>query len=58
VAGVGGIWFALPLRRESHFFEGEMAILAKESFCEMERRRLCGPLDLMMGEADDVVEVS
>lgn len=48
-----------PSIRESHFlFEGlEIAILARESFWLMERRRLCGVF-LMMGEAAEVVEFS
>lgn len=51
VAGVGGMFPARALRRESHFFvDGVMAMRARDSFCEMERRRLCG-LDLMMGDA-------
>ena len=55
VAGVGGIVPALPLIRESHFFEeGVIAILASESFCEMLRNRLCGP-DFMIGDAAEVV---
>jgi hypothetical protein len=46
--------------RESHFLlDGVMAILARESFCDMERRRLCGEeVDLMMGEAAEVVVLS
>lgn len=58
VAGVGGICIVLPLIRLSHFLvDGVIAILARESFCEIERNRLCGP-DFMMGEADVVVEFS
>lgn len=41
VAGVGGMFPALPLMRESHFLvEGVMAIFARESFWDIERRRL------------------
>jgi hypothetical protein len=57
VAGVGGI-LGLPLTRESHFLvEGPIAIFARESFMDMERRRLCGE-DLRIGEAAFVVDVS
>jgi hypothetical protein len=48
----------LPLIRESHFFDEEpIVILASESFCDMERRRLWGAC-LMIGEAALVVEFS
>jgi hypothetical protein len=48
----------LPLMRESHFFvDGVIAIFARESFIEMERRRLCGE-DFRIGEAAEEVEVS
>lgn len=58
VMGMGGELTDFPLTRESHFLvEGEMAILARESFCDMDRRRLWGE-DLMMGEAEDTVDVS
>lgn len=58
VMGVGGMWLGRPLMRESHFFTvGDMAILARASFCDMERRRLCEE-PLMMGEADVMVEFS
>jgi len=39
-AGVSGMFPFFPFTLESHFFvEGVMAILASESFWEMERRR-------------------
>jgi hypothetical protein len=58
VRGVGGKFAGFPLTRESHFLvEGVIAILARESFCEMDRRRLCGG-DLIMGEAALLVAFS
>jgi len=58
VRGMGGEVTPFPLTLESHFFvEGEMAILAKASFCDIERKRLCGE-DLIIGEAEDTVDVS
>lgn len=58
VAGVGGMFPDLPWILESHFLvEGVMAILASDSFCEIERRRLCGP-DLMIGDAALVIVFS
>ena len=52
VNGVVGPPGALPLMRESYgFFAGEMAILARESFIEIERNRRCAAGFLMMGDA-------
>lgn len=56
VMGVGG---ALPLMRVSNcFFAGEMAILASDSFIEIERSRLCVAGFLMIGEAALLFEFS
>jgi hypothetical protein len=56
--GVMGVLAAFPFTLESHFrVDGEIAILARERRAEMERRRLCGG-DLMMGEAELMVEDS
>lgn len=50
--------FGLPLMRESHFFvDGVMAILARDSFIDIDRKRLRDPL-LMIGEAAEDVEFS
>jgi hypothetical protein len=52
VMGVVGPPGALLLMRESYgFFAGEMAILARESFIEIDRNRRCAAGFLMMGEA-------
>ena len=60
VAGVRGAPFAVfPFILESHFLvDGVMAILASESFIEMERRRRCGGAFLIMGDAALVAEFS
>lgn len=59
VKGVDGVAGTLPLMRESYgFFDGVIAILAKESFMDMERNRLCVAGFLMMGDAALVVEFS
>lgn len=58
VLGVSGMFADLPFILESHFLvEGVMAILAKDSLCEIARRRLCGAF-LIMGDAALVVEFS
>lgn len=55
--GVGGT--LLPWMRESNcFLAGVMAILASESFMEMERSRRWAVGFLMMGEAGLVEEFS
>ena len=56
--GVSGMFPVRLFTLESHFFvEGVMAILARESFSEMERRRLCGDC-LRIGDAAFVLEFS
>jgi hypothetical protein len=56
VIGVGG---ALPLMRESYgFFAGEMAILARDNFMDIDLNRLCAAGFLMMGDAARLFEFS
>jgi hypothetical protein len=58
-AGVIGVGGALPLMRESYgFFAGEMAILARESFMDIDRNRRCAAGFLMMGDAALLFEFS
>lgn len=59
VKGVDGVGGNLPLMRVSYgFFAGVMAILARASFIDIERRRLCAAGFLMMGDAAFVLEFS
>jgi hypothetical protein len=56
VIGVGG---ALPLMRESYgFFAGEMAILARDNFMDIDLNRLCAAGFLRMGDAALLFEFS
>jgi hypothetical protein len=59
VSGVEGVGGILPLTRASYvFFEGlVMAILARASFIEIDRNRLCGA-GLMIGDDESLLEVS
>jgi hypothetical protein len=59
VVGVIGVDGARPLMRVSYvFFTGEMAILASESFIEIDRNRLWAAGFLMRGDAALLVEFS
>ena len=59
VIGMAGEIADFPLNRESRFFvEGVIAIFASDSFCDIDRRRLCGEEDFMMGNAEGTLGVS
>lgn len=59
VMGVYGEEGVLPLTRVSYgFFEGVIAILARESFMDIDRNRLCATGFLMMGDAALVLAFS
>jgi hypothetical protein len=52
VCGVNGVGGAFPLMRVSYvFFAGEMAIFARASFIEIDRKRLWGA-GLIIGDAE------
>jgi hypothetical protein len=59
VRGMAGELADFPLILESHFLvEGVIAILARDSFCDIDRKRLWGEDDFMIGEAEVTVAVS